>query len=66
MEKRKKPFRSRYSKFEGNNENLSYSLDLDSYEDLVDEGLNDTEIAQEFNIHEEFMKGIKKDLYKDH
>lgn len=59
---KRKPFTSRFPKFEGNNEHL----DFDRYEELVEEGLEDSQIAREFNVNEQFLEGMKKDMYKEY
>jgi hypothetical protein len=60
--KKAKPYTSRYTKFEGN---IEY-LDFDKYEDLVEEGFHDREIAKELNINEQFLESMKKDMYKEY
>jgi DNA-binding NarL/FixJ family response regulator len=56
--KGKKAFSSRYSNFENTNE----PLDLEKYEELVEEGYSDSDIANELNISEEFLQNLKKDI----
>lgn len=59
---RKKPFTSRFTKFEGNID----SLDPDRYEEMVEEGLADEEIARNLNVNEKFLEGMKKDIFEDY
>ena len=56
--KSKKPFSSRYAKFENSNE----PLDVERYEELVEEGYSDSDIANELNISEEFLQNLKKEI----
>jgi hypothetical protein len=65
-EKQKRPYTSRYTKFENNNEGINPELYLDDYMDMVDDGLNDRDIAQELNINEKFFEGMKKDIYEEY
>lgn len=58
----KTPFTSKFANFEGNSE----YLDFDAYEDLVDEGFGDMEIAKELNVNEEFLESMKKDMYEEY
>lgn len=59
---KRKPYTSRFAKFEGNSE----FLDLDLYDELVEEGLQDREIAKELNVNEQFLESMKKDIYKEY
>jgi phage shock protein A len=60
--KSKKTYTSRFTKFEGNND----YLDFDKYEDLVEEGYHDREIAKELNVNMQFLEGMKKDMNKEY
>lgn len=60
--KKKKPYTSRYAKFEGNSE----YMDFDRYDELVEEGYKNLEIAKEFNVDEKFLKGMQKDMDKEY
>jgi phage shock protein A len=57
----KKAFRSRSTAFENSNE----PLDVERYEELVEEGYNDSDIANELNISEEFLQDLKKEIEKE-
>lgn len=58
----KRPFTSRYTKFENNIE----GFDAEGYREMVEEGLEDKEIARELNINEKFLEGMKKDIYEEY
>jgi hypothetical protein len=60
--RRNKPYTSRFTGFE----NYSDYLDFDKYDDLVEEGYHDREIAKELNVNEQFLEGMKKDMNKEY